>query len=509
MGVVSEQVIVARARRPGYGDLPAPGPAPELWGGAVRTVAQAAVRELFLGAGLDRERAGTPEWNPLSAFIAEGAAVVLKPNWVLHANESGAGLECLVTHPSVIEAVLHYVALARPGKVVLGDAPLQGCDLPALHRAQDMETLCERFRRRGLPLSLCDFRRTLLPGGRLGNARLEERRGEEHYVLFDLKDESLLDALQPGGGGFRVTMYNPDLLQRTHAPGRHRYLVAREVIEADVVLSLPKLKTHKKACLTGALKNLVGINGNKEYLPHHRKGSPATGGDCYGQRSRLKALAEDLLDAANRRRPGRLQALLARSALYALRGAALLGAEGDIEGGWHGNDTVWRTCLDLQRVLRYGRADGTLAPGDVPQRRVLSLTDAIVAGEGEGPLGNTPVAAGFLTFAESAAAADFVHARLLGLDPRRIPLVRQAFSVFPHPLTSCGPEAVRALVLGPGPGAALDLPAAALRPAHVGGRAVLPPRGWRGACELGAEHGDERAESTLLAPGAVPRGASL
>jgi uncharacterized protein (DUF362 family) len=59
-------------------------------------------------------------------------------------------------------------------------------------------------------------------------------------------------------------------MAKTHHPGVHQYLVAKEVIEADIIINLPKLKTHRKAGVTCALKNLIGINGNKEYLPHHR-----------------------------------------------------------------------------------------------------------------------------------------------------------------------------------------------------------------------------------------------
>ena len=103
-------------------------------------------------------------------------------------------------------------------------------------------------------------------------------------------------------------MYNPDLMLNTHQPGRHQYLVARDIIEADTVINLPKLKTHKKACLTGALKNMVGINGHKEYLPHHRKGGSGAGGDCYEGSSFFKGSSENLLDIANRSRPGVLQA---------------------------------------------------------------------------------------------------------------------------------------------------------------------------------------------------------
>ena len=48
-------------------------------------------------------------------------------------------------------------------------------------------------------------------------------------------------------------MYNPELLGENHSAGRHRYLIAREIIEADLVINLPKLKTHKKSGVTGAL----------------------------------------------------------------------------------------------------------------------------------------------------------------------------------------------------------------------------------------------------------------
>lgn len=63
-------------------------------------------------------------------------------------------------------------------------------------------------------------------------------------------------------------------MARAHHVGVHQYLLAKAVLEADVVINLPKLKTHKKAGVTCALKNLIGIHGNKEYSPHHRVGDP-------------------------------------------------------------------------------------------------------------------------------------------------------------------------------------------------------------------------------------------
>ena len=45
----------------------------------------------------------------------------------------------------------------------------------------------------------------------------------------------------------------------------------------------PKWKPHSKSGMTAALKNLVGINGDKAYLPHFSTGAPSWGGDDTGR----------------------------------------------------------------------------------------------------------------------------------------------------------------------------------------------------------------------------------
>jgi uncharacterized protein (DUF362 family) len=71
--------------------------------------------------------------------------------------------------------------------------------------------------------------------------------------------------------------YETSELRSHHHDDIHEYLISRTVIEADCVINLPKLKTHKKTGITVSMKNLVGINGNKNWLPHHREGTPAQG----------------------------------------------------------------------------------------------------------------------------------------------------------------------------------------------------------------------------------------
>jgi len=404
-------------------------------------------------------------------FIRPGDTVVLKPNWVMHRNASGHNLDCLVTHPSVIAAVLEKVLQANPRRVIVGDAPVQGCNLPQLMEDGGYNRLKEHFARIGAPVDWVDFRRTTLDRSSALWKQATDLRPQERYALFDLKEESLLEPVSAGSDRFRVTVYNPDLMRQRHAPGKHQYLVAREILEADVVINLPKLKMHGKAGITGALKNVIGINGNKEFLPHHRLGGTDNGGDCYAGGSRLKLVGEHFLDAANRR-SGAANLAIRQFSRVSFRLARALGEDRNTEGAWHGNDTIWRTCLDLNRVLVYGRPDATLAPS--PQRRVLTVTDAIVCGEGEGPLAPTPRPLGILTCAENPVAAEYVHAHLMGLDWQKVPVIREAFGSFAYPLATFQPEDVTVISNGQ----ALKQPWPAWNDVPL-----RPPVGWQGHCE--------------------------
>ena len=78
-----------------------------------------------------------------------------------------------------------------------------------------------------------------------------------------------------------------------------------------------------------------------------------------------------------------------------------------------------------------------------PSENVLSITDAIVGGQGEGPLSNDPCLSGFLTASFSTAAAEWVNTRLMGFDPQKIPLVREAFARFRYPLVGFAPDAIQ------------------------------------------------------------------
>ena len=432
------QDVYLSTTRPDYGDF---GETPtELPTGGRPTSALMALRNLWMNMGLDATNFGAANWNPLADLIGSNKRVLIKPNWVRHEHVGGGELDSLITHTSLIAALLSYVLKTGPRSVVVGDAPVQGCDFPVLVREAGLEHLNEVGRQFNCPIEVLDYRLTVHPGQQPWQNKQKNCQDLDKYVLFDLGRGSRLEEVS-SGAEFRVTMYDPQALARTHAPGRHQYLVARAVMDADVVISMPKLKTHKKAGITGALKNVVGINGHKEYLPHHRKSDPMRGGDCYPKASWVKRVTEECLDNMNkspRSAVRRVWGLMAKGCLMVQRAT---GGTADVEGSWHGNDTVWRMCLDLQRILYFGRPDGTIA--ERPQRQVLHLTDAIVAGEGEGPMSPDPVPLGLITCGENAAAVDWVHAWLMGFDPNKIPLVREAFAREPYCLTTFSPDAIR------------------------------------------------------------------
>jgi hypothetical protein len=218
--------------------------------------------------------------------------------------------------------------------------------------------------------------------------------------------------------------YDPGPTSEHHRDGRNEYLLSETILAANLVVNLPKLKTHKKTGVTLALKNLVGVNGDKNWLPHHCLGSEAEGGDEYpggswidGARSRATEVARRWLS----RGAGKAFFRAARRIESSLRGDAFVRS-----GNWYRNRTTWRMCLDLNRCLYYSRPEGPVLDAAAPVRTVLTIIDGIVAGEGDGPLAPTDHPLGVVLAALDPVAADLVAIALMGFDERKIPKVREA-----------------------------------------------------------------------------------
>lgn len=378
----------------------------------------------ILGKALDSAISswlGCPDTG-LNSFISNTDKVLIKPNFVTHCRNPTEERNCVTTNHQLIVQILRKVVACSPREIVLGDAPIQGCIWDKLitpEMKKEFEEIAV-----GIPFRIVDYRRTKYSEG------LQETEivSEEDYIHFDLGGDSYLEPITTKRSKFRVAMYDHRKLNRKHFCGHHQYLVARDAIEANVVISIPKLKTHKKAGVTGALKNVVGINGNKEYLPHHRKGSLVFEGDCYSKPNLFKSILETLNDLIYANKKHKLCCAFVMIQKFVSRIYRVFRGVDWTSGSWHGNDTVWRTTLDLNRVLYFGKTDGSIAKKK--QRKVLTITDAMICGENDGPLYPSPLFIGAITVCERPDSVDWFHSRMLGIDPEKIPLIYEAQSLF-------------------------------------------------------------------------------
>jgi len=144
----------------------------------------------------------------IGRFVHEGKRVLLKPNLLVAADLERA----ITTHPAVVQAVAELVQEAG-GTVLIGDSP-----------AGPVKNGPRAWRRSGL-------------------TEVAARTGA-HLVPFDGVTWKRLNGAD--------------------------YFIAHPVFETDLVINLPKLKTHELTLYTGAVKNLFGaIPGTRKREAHY------------------------------------------------------------------------------------------------------------------------------------------------------------------------------------------------------------------------------------------------
>jgi uncharacterized protein (DUF362 family) len=393
-----------------------------------------AVEAMFRNLGLDAARAGSPEWNPLGDLIAPGDKVVIKPNLVssknMHQKITGEKLRASSTHGSLLRPLLDYAlrATGPRGQVRVIDSPVEGCEIEKVAGPLGIYAVIDHLRSKGHDVAFVDLRYFRMAPmfalddvrrlGRSWNLGLLVRRSlpgdPRGYRTVDLGRDSFFTGHPAPFSKLRFHRSHYATPVAHHSAERNEYSIPQTLLDADVVINTPKLKTHKKTGVTLALKGVIGLTNEKYWLPHFTEGDPSVGGDEFD----------------HAQRPG--EALENKLSRYPLPGDHSLVARAPrldappkvIDGSWEGNRTLWRTILDLNRVLFFADRDGKVR--GTPQRRYLTLVDGIVAGEGEGPLGATPVGAGLLVGGFDPGLVDAVAVEAMGFDPLVIPMVREA-----------------------------------------------------------------------------------
>ena len=224
----------------------------------------------------------------MKAFVRPGQRVLLKPNLL-----GGFPPErAVTTHPAVVRAAILLVQEAG-GRAWVGDSP-------------SMASLPQAVRGSGL-------------------APVLEETGAQ---LLDFSEPHEFDV--PGHKVFP------------------RLTLAKALLDVEVFISLPKLKTHGQMTFTGALKNQYGcIPGALKSQWHFRLQQP---------------------------------------------------------------EWLASLILDVNRVAR----------------PALTIIDAVIGMEGQGPTSGQPRFIGALMASRDLAAADTLACRLIGLDPMRVPLLAAA-----------------------------------------------------------------------------------
>jgi uncharacterized protein (DUF362 family) len=367
-------------------------------------------------------------------FVRPGDRVVLKPNWIKEHDERHPGpdqWEHVVTHPDVIESVAGWAAerLQGRGSITFCDAPQTDSSFAKIRQYCRLDALVARCRQKfpGVTVALVDLRpeewhaidnvtvsKTALPGDPLGNTRIRLDAASE-FIGY------------PGCGRLHGASYDLAETNSHHASPQHEYLLCRTPMEADVFINLPKLKTHKKVGLTCALKNLVGINANKNWLPHHTEGTPDQGGDQFPTSTTKARLEHSWMGAAKRL----LKNSPALSRLFIpvkKAGRLIFGDTANVirNGNWHGNDTCWRMVLDLNKCLFFFDGAGQRRARPV---RYLAVVDGVVGGEGNGPMAPDPRPCGVVLAGTHPTAVDTVAAALMGFDWQKLRLLRNCFAL--------------------------------------------------------------------------------
>ncbi len=389
----------------------------------------AAVRNALRTLELDAEHYGEQSWNPLRDFVRPGAVIVLKPNFIRHWNSlaSDAGsVESVITHGAVLRTMVDYALMAAgpEGRVIIAEAPQQDCDFDRIRTLAGLDELVAYVESLGRRLEIIDLRResVVFDGGIIAD-RKQLPGDPAGYRAVDLGRQSFFEGSGLDPDRFRGADYDPGPTSEHHRNGRNEYLLSETVLSSDLIVNLPKLKTHKKTGVTLALKNLVGINGDKNWLPHHSLGAISEGGDEFPTerlidklRSRATEIARPLLARGKGVRFFRAM----RRVESATRGDAFIRA-----GNWHGNRTTWRMCCDLNRCLYYSDSTGLSLDRPQPVRTVLTVIDGIVAGEGDGPLAPSDVPLGVIVAGTDPVAVDLVAVRLMGFNEQLIPKLRE------------------------------------------------------------------------------------
>jgi uncharacterized protein (DUF362 family) len=373
--------------------------------------------------------------------------VVIKPNFVKESKETDENeWHSVITSGILIKLVTEYVCrkLSGTGKIYICDAPQADSSFNKIIAKLDLYNVAqELYNKYKVPIDIIDLRNEeYINNNGIIEKRIKREGDPNGTVVFNLGTNSLFYR-HKGEKRYYGSDYDYQEVNKHHTGTTQEYLICKTPILADVFISLPKLKTHKKTGVTLSVKNLVGINADKNWLPHHTFGSPVSGGDEYPDislKQKIESLGSKFAKAIAFNIPyvGKKIALMLRNKGIKIFGS---GATTIRSGNWYGNDTTWRMALDLNCCLLYGNKDGSLHI-DKP-KRYYSVIDGQIGMEGSGPMQGEPKECGVYISGSDPVSVDTVAATIMGFDWKKLPVIREAFHIKKYPISTIDPNEIQ------------------------------------------------------------------
>lgn len=409
------------------------------------------IRNAFSDLELDLLHKGTRDWNPFSDFISKGDTVVIKPNLVSMLPD--VNYECIITNPSIVRVAIDYAwkATGEDGLIIVGDSPSCELDWEEMIDKTGYREMIDILNNRGINVLLKDFRTTKTIANEdvwVDEQNVDGVLAESQIINLGRESEFFRNCENESyhGGGYDIQETS-----KHHRGMIQEYKVSKEIISADVIISIPKFKTHKKAGITCCLKNLVGINTDKNYLPHFTLNNILNQGDemppLYGRfRANMilynifriyilgkhwKRISKVAVKYLRRKRDINIKSKkksfspkikMAQSLHFRITGQNIDG------GSWPGNLTIARMIIDLNKIFLCTDKNGILQEKNSfhnsNRRKCFFIVDAYIAGMGDGPKEAVPGNLGIVAAGFNGFQVDTALLKLLRINPDSIPVYR-------------------------------------------------------------------------------------
>jgi uncharacterized protein (DUF362 family) len=247
-----------------------------------------------------------------------------------------------VTHYSLVKKLIEMCHEAGAAKIVVGDGSADGDTMEAF-LTSGIKRAVDRFNSIGVPVELVDL-------------NYDKNPKTNDFDAIDVGEDD----------------FNPN----------QAYRVAHTVLEADVIISVPKIKSHNGTGITVSLKNMIGTAPGGFYGFPKKKGHTGVLPHCSGDYDYGNIGPNNMLKKY---------------------------------------DIIWKTILDLNKI-----ALGTY-PDSKKTRRLLVVVDGVVAGSYDNRSGEIaswdPVQVGVVVAGLDPVAVDTVCAKIMCYSPEKIPLL--------------------------------------------------------------------------------------